>query len=224
MKKITILAAVLISTVCILFASGAVIASESGGHEAPAHGEAASGGGHGGGHSTEVNWWHKSITSPPVGWLIVDFALLVGALYFLLRKPLAGFLVNRRQSLADQIEENKKLKAEIEARSAEIDAKLAKADELSRQIAESFEKRGHFEKQKLVDSAEKLASSIDQSTKLTIEREVESAKTQIREEVTKSAVVIAEDLLKKHLRPEDNDRLVKEFVSRLSDIRPDGLR
>lgn len=190
------------------------------------HGESAGGhaGAHGGGHSKEINWWKADVVAPPVGWLIVDFAILFGALYFILRKPLGAYLTNRRATMKDQIDEAGKVKAEIEAKHRDVLARLAAVDQTVKDITASFASRGEDEKRRLIEAAEHLRQAIELSAKETIEREVTAAKGRIRAEVTRSAGAIAEELLKKHLKPDDNDRFVREFVERLSTIKPDELR
>lgn len=184
----------------------------------------ASGGAGGGGHSKEINWWKADVAAPPVGWLIVDFAILFGALYLILRKPLGAYLRNRRATLRDQIGEAEKMKAEIEAKHRDVVARLAAVDQTVKDITASFTSRGEDEKRRLIETAEHLRQAIELSAKETIEREVAAARGRIRAEVTRSAGAVAEELLKKHLKPDDNERFVREFVDRLSTIKTDELR
>jgi len=200
---------------------GTVALAEGGhGSEEPA----ATSEGHGGSHEQSVNWWSANPHAPPVGWLIVDFVLLFGALYFILRKPVSAFLSLRRRTLSNQVDEVKKLKAEIDARSKEVNEKLEKIDQFRKEIMDSFTNRGQAEKQKLLENAEAMKTSIETSTKELIEREVNNAREKIRAEVTASAAVLAEEILKKNINKEDNDRLIKEFIKRLSEIKSEELR
>jgi len=205
----------------------------AGGHDEGGHGEVtpsrqssahSAGGGERGEHGGAINWWKADLHAPPVGWLIVDFAILVGALYFVLRKPLAIFLVNRRQTLKAQIDEAARVKAEIDAKHADLLARLAAIDQTVKDITASFAGRGEDERKRLVETAEHLRAAIEQSARETIAREVTAAKDCIRAEVARSAATVAEELLRKHLRPEDNERFVREFVERLATMKTDGLQ
>jgi F-type H+-transporting ATPase subunit b len=221
--------AAIVSLVSLFAWQGAAFATTGEGHGAEAASEGGEGGhagGHGGGHSghsKSINWWSKDTSQPPVGWLIVDFAILFGGLYFLLRKPLSNYLVTRRTTLSSQIEEAKKIKADVDAKYSEVLKKLEQIDQFTREISDSFSSRGQAEKQRLVENAERLRATIESSTKQIVDREVTAAKAKIQAEVTGAALKIAEELLKKNLKPEDNERLIKEFVERLSELRTDGL-
>jgi len=204
----------LILALAAVIIPGAAWASEEGGH----------GEGHGEAGEAHLNWWSADLHAPPIGWLIVDFVILFGGLYFILRKPLGAYLVNRRQTLKDQIEEVAKIKAEIDGKHREVLVRLAAVDQTVKDITVSFTVRGEEEKKKLVENAERLRVSIEQSARETIDREVAAARSKIRAEVTRSAAVIAADLLKKHLKPEDNDRFLREFVERLGTMKNDGVQ
>jgi F-type H+-transporting ATPase subunit b len=204
-------------------------AAYTSGGESPGHGqEPASGthsaGGHGEGHSKTLNWWKSDTATPPVGWLIIDFAVMACALYLLLRKPLSGFLAGRRSAMAQHIEQMKKLKDDVDARHAEIEAKLARIDRITSELFEGFAIRGAAEKKHLLESTERMVSAIEASTRQIIDREVTAAKSRIQAAVTDAASSIAEELLKKHLKPEDNERLIREFVEKLAEIRTEQVQ
>jgi F-type H+-transporting ATPase subunit b len=207
--------------VAALFIPAALDAAEGHGGSGGDHG---GGPAHGAGHGRGGNWWKAGTHAPPVGWLIVDFAILFGALYFLLRRPLSRFLAGRRATMAAQIEEAAKLKAEIDAKHKDILARLNAIDQTVKDITQSFASRGEAEKQKLIENAEHLKAAIELSARETIDREVAEARARIRDEVAKGAAAIAEDLLRKHLKAEDNERFVREFVERLSTIKADGIQ
>ncbi|MBI5525462.1 MAG: ATP synthase F0 subunit B [Deltaproteobacteria bacterium] len=219
LKRLCIISLAVIAAAAV---SGAAFAEEGHGGSHDARGEATAG--HASGHGTGINWWKSDTHAPPVGWLIIDFAVLFGALYFLLRRPLSKFLAGRRATMAAQIEEAAKIKAEIDAKHKDLLARLAAIDQTVKDITQSFASRGETEKQKLIENAQHLKTAIEISARETIDREVAEARARIRDEVTRSAAAIAEDLLRKHLGPEDNERFIREFVDRLSVMKTDGLQ
>lgn len=75
--------------------------------------------------------------------------------------------------------------------------------------------KGEAERQKIIDTANKQAEYIKQQAQLSIQQEIKAAKESLQEEVGELTVAAAEKLLRKHLKPADQDRLVRDFMTRV---------
>ena len=66
-----------------------------------------------------------------------------------------------------------------------------------------------------MQSAQKQADYIKQQAQLAIEQEVKAARESLREEIGDLTVAAAEAMVRKNLGPADQDRLVRDFMTRV---------
>lgn len=145
---------------------------------------------------------------------LMNFAIMVGILYKLLKKPMSNFFASRRENIQRLLEELEQQKKDAEDKAAEYQAKLAALDKETEKIVAEYIQEGEAEKQKIVEAAERQAAYIKEQAKLAIQQEIKAAKESLQEEIAELSVGAAEDLLKKNIRPEDQDRLVDEFMTK----------
>jgi F-type H+-transporting ATPase subunit b len=165
----------------------------------------ASEGGGGGGH---LNW-------TDFAYRLVAFVILVAILVKLLKKPISGFLTSRREGIQQLLSELESKRVEAEQRTAESKAKLAALEEETKKIVAELIAEGDAERQKIIQSAHKQADYIKQQAQLAIEQEIKAARESLREEIGDLTVEAAEALVRKSLGPADQDRLVRDFRTRV---------
>lgn len=163
-------------------------------------------GGEGGHH--ELNWWDFFLR-------LMNFAIMVGLLVYLLKKPLSGFFASRRDNIKNTLAELEQKKLEAEQKCAEYRGKLATLDKEVEQIIAEYVQEGELEKGKIVEAAEKQAEYIKQAAQLTIQQEVKSARESLQEEIAELTIAAAEELLRKNIKAKDQGRLVQEFIAKV---------
>jgi len=145
----------------------------------------------------------------------VNFAILVGALGYFLRKPLKDYLLRRRQAVKDRLEEAERMLAEaakLKAASQERLSNLgAEIEALRSRAAEEAEK----ERQKILDEARRLASRIREQAHLAYEQEMREAMAKIRAEVAERTVRAAEESIRRGFGKDDHDLMVEEFIKKV---------
>jgi F-type H+-transporting ATPase subunit b len=104
---------------------------------------------------------------------------------------------------------------DAEKRSAEYKAKLAALEDETKKIVAELVADGEAERQKIIDAAHKQADYIKQQAQLSIQQEIKAAKDSLQEEVGELTVAAAEKILRKNLQPGDQDRLVRDFMTRV---------
>lgn len=167
-------------------------------------GWASEGGGHGGG----LNW-------TDFAYRLVAFVIMVGILVKLLKKPLSSFLTSRREEIQKLLAELESKRLEAEQRSAEYKTKLAALEEETRKIVDDLVAEGEAERKKIIESAERQAEYIRQQAQIAIQQEVKAARESLQEEIGELTVSAAEELLRKNIQAEDQDRLVRDFMTRV---------
>lgn len=152
-------------------------------------------------------------------WRVVDFAVLFGILFWALRKAdLKGALANRQATIEKALKEAEEARAAAELKAREYSEKLAKANQEVDEISAAIRKEGELEKQRIIAEAKATADKIKEQARQTAEQEVLKAKAELREEAARLAVQLAAQSLKENLKQDDQDRLVKEYLSKVVEL------
>jgi F-type H+-transporting ATPase subunit b len=146
---------------------------------------------------------------------ILNFAILLGVLVVVLRKPIRNFFANRRASIEKTLADLEEQRREAEAKCQEYKGKLAALDNEKQKILDEYIQEGETEKEKIISNAEQQADYIRQQASFAIQQEIKTARSELKEEVAELTVSAAEDLLKKKIKAADQERLVNEFMSKV---------
>lgn len=183
---------ILLVVVSVLFAVGAVFASSGGGH------------GEGGMDKTKDLIWRT-----------MNFVVLAGGLFLLLRKPVAQGLEARRQGIRDQLDDLENQKADAAKQLAEYKAKLARLDKEIGKIVAEYVKEGEAAKAKIIEDAKVAAEKLQTQAKKNIEHEFQKARQELKAEMSEQAVSMAEALIKKSINDDDQKRIVDEYLTKV---------
>lgn len=222
MKKSLTLAAALLAVG--LAAAPAMAQYES--HEAApaeAHGEAqavaaeapAAGAAHGEAAAAEHGGGHHSMFTTGFAYAVINFALLVGLLVYLLRKPIAEALVGRREAVRKAIDEAKDAKEKAEKQLAEYRRRMDGLDAELAQLRGEIVGAGEREKDALIAAAKAQAEKVLADAKLIGDQEVRRAKSEIREEMVRLAAELAHQKLVTAATADEREKQLNEFVSKL---------
>lgn len=144
---------------------------------------------------------------------VVAFLILVSVLVKLLKKPIANFLNSRREEIRRMLEELDTKTAEAQKRNAEYEAKLSSIEQETKKIVDELIAEGEAERRKIIEAAHRQADYIQQQAHIAIQQEVQAARESLKEEVADLSVSAAEDILRKNMRSEDQERLIREFMT-----------
>src|SRR3989339_1422415 len=167
---------------------------------------ASSDGGHGGVH----NAWLGIDTAK-----VLNFGILIIALFFIARKPVAEFFSSRAKGIEDEIKVLEQKKAEAEKKLAEYQARFKNLDEESKKILEEYMKQGEEAKIRILAEAEAQAAKLEAMAKRNIEQEFKAAKTKLQQEIAEKAMIKAEELIKASISSDDQDKLVDEYLKKV---------
>jgi F-type H+-transporting ATPase subunit b len=147
----------------------------------------------------------------------INFGILLAAIIFILRKPLGKALGDRTEGIQNELAELEAKKAEAEKAYKEMERRLADAQSEREEILADFRAQGEREYEKIVDNAKSLAERIKSQAQFTIEQETSQAKAELRREVAELSAQVAEDLLKQNIKPEDQARLVSDYLAKVQE-------
>jgi len=148
----------------------------------------------------------------------INFGILAGVLVYFLRKPLSSFLKERSELLRKSIDDAAKARAEAAEKLSSIEARTANlADEIARMSAKMDAEAG-AEVQRLQETATVEISRIRAQSEFTGEQEVKKAREELRREASLLSAQAAEEIVRKTLSPEDQERLVRENLEKIEGI------
>ena len=110
------------------------------------------------------------------GWRAFDFAVLAGLLYWLLAGKVKEFFSERRKSVKTSLEKVEAAKEEAKRKFAEYDAKLDKAAEEIREMAETIRSQGLREKERIIADALRTAEKMKEDARKRMEQEMKKAR------------------------------------------------
>ncbi|HEX2710261.1 MAG TPA: ATP synthase F0 subunit B [Candidatus Deferrimicrobium sp.] len=148
----------------------------------------------------------------------INFLILAGVLVYFLRKPFSSFLKERSELLRKAIDDAAKARAEAAEKLAAIESRTAKlADEIAGMNAK-MDVEAAAEARRLQETAAVEISRIRAQSEFTGEQEVKKAREELRREASLLSARAAEELVRKTLSPEDQERLVRENLEKIDGI------
>lgn len=148
----------------------------------------------------------------------LNFGVAFGLLAYFVTKPIRKGLSGRREGIAKALADAETSKAEAEAKFAEYDRKLSKAAAEIEEIQIALRREGEMERERILSSAREMSEKIKQEAEKSAANEVAKARAELRQEATRMAIAIAEDLLKKNFTSEDQNRLVSEYLQKVGEL------
>jgi len=146
---------------------------------------------------------------------VMNFTVLVVALFFLLRKPVSQALSARIEGIKNQLSELEEKKKAAEIELAEFNERLALLEKESEKIIEDYIKQGKEAKARILEEAESAAVKLEEQARRNIGNEFEQAKLKLQQEIMEKAIEKAEELIKNKMTSEDQDKLVEEYLEKV---------
>jgi F-type H+-transporting ATPase subunit b len=165
---------------------------------------ASSGGGHGAEEYTFMGDWLPRI---------INFAIIVGLLFYFLRKPVRDLFKNRTAEIAKAMEESKAARERALAALAEMERKAREMDAETLTMVADAQARGEKDKQALIEEGRKIVRDIQEQVKIGVDIEVQKAKADLATEAARLAVDLAEGKIKDKISKQDHERIVKDYIA-----------
>ncbi len=230
LAQITLLTA-LLSPVALLGGFGAASAWASppehaaeghdGGHGEDGEGE------HGAGEHHEAstyadlpgffNWPNEEDPRPGLGFLLINFAVLLGLLEVVLFRNLRGMHAEKRAAIKDQLDKASAARKEAEKIIAEYRGKVDSLDEEVESLMSQAEKRAKDDYARIVEEAKVEAEKIKAAARAQAEREAKMRVAKIEAEVVDQALAAAEKALRQQFGAAEQRKAIDDYVSEIGD-------
>ncbi len=144
-----------------------------------------------------------------------NFAVIVGLIFWLVRKSVPGILRSRNESIQKALEEARAASHEAGRRLADIENRLRQMDVEIGRMQASAEKDAEAEEARIQKAAEEELQKVVEAAK----HEIDAAAKQVRRELATHTADLALALARKQINVDANTDqvLVRNFASKLSD-------
>lgn len=146
-------------------------------------------------------------------WPVANFIVFALVLVRFLRGPIREFFRGRTERLRDALEAGARARREAEALRAELSRDVENLPALRERLRADLRATAEQQRDALVAGGRAAAARIRTDARLLAEQELAAARQALREEAIEQAVRQATTLVRASLRPEDQERFVREFVT-----------
>ena len=160
--------------------------------------------GHGGGHS-----------EPSILWKWANFALLGSILGFLAAKHAPAFFKSRTTEIQSGLNEARRLRAESEARVADIEKRVASLETDLKQLRENARKEMAAEGERIKQETARAIQKMQAHAEMEIASTAKLAKQELKAYSADLAIQLATRQIREGLTPRAQDQLVDNFVKQL---------
>ena len=165
-------------------------------------------------NAEQLPWWRQPWWRP-INLLI----FLIFLVYLLVKKLRVGQVFdNRAATIVKELEQARRDKEEAQRRLAEVEARFARLDEEVAGIRAEAEREAAREAERLRQSAAADAEKIRLTAQREIDGAMKAARTELRAFVAEQSVALAETMIRRDIRPEDNQRLLNRYMDELSEV------
>ncbi|HBU11762.1 MAG TPA: ATP synthase F0 subunit B [Clostridiales bacterium] len=146
---------------------------------------------------------------------IANVVILFFFLRWLLYKPITKFLNNRTDSIQRQVDEAAKKHTEAEQLKAKYDEMMSSAQDLAAQIINKGKDVADEQARQIVEDAEEKAKELRARTQKHISEQKRQAVLDMRQDVTRIAIQIAEKVLEREVSYDDNKKIIDKFFEKV---------
>lgn len=164
----------------------------------------------GGGHAAEAKHWLTTDTAR-----VLNFVVLMGFLFFVLRKPVAKALSGRIDTIRDELDTLEKQKADAEKTLAEYETKIASLESEVDVILDQYRAQGETAKKRILQEAELHAAKLEAQAKRNIDHEFKAARADLTAEIMALSLEKAEALVREKINADDQDKLVDDYLTKV---------
>jgi F-type H+-transporting ATPase subunit b len=147
----------------------------------------------------------------------INFIILFAILAYYLKDTIRNFLIERRGTMGNAIDEAETVIVEARSRYEEYAKKMGEIDKEIGALKETLRKEGEVERAEILSQAESTSQKIKAEVRETIRLEAAKAREEIQSETISSAIRIAEGIIKQNLGGSDERRFIDDFIKKIEE-------
>lgn len=152
----------------------------------------------------------------------INFGLLAGLLFYLLRRPLREFLSGRREKLRVKIVKGRHAHETATAKLNQARTNLSMADKDAEKIKRTLIETGTYGAEAIIAKAGEAAQRIKKDAHTAAEQEALRTEELLSKDILRTAFDLAHKKLSEGIPDKDQERLLTESLTILKGIRENG--
>ena len=145
---------------------------------------------------------------------IINIVVIFLLLRLLIYKPVRKFMANREEKISKQLEDAQAARQEAEQMQVQCSAQLNDAKEQASQVVRNGEEQAAKAADAILEDARKEASAILENARKQAEEDRRRTLASMQEEIANLAAEMAERILRREVRLEDNRTIVEDFFKK----------
>lgn len=158
-----------------------------------------------------VPWWEIFKQAVNVG-------ILAAVLVYFLKKPLSSYLKERSELLRKSIDDAAKARAEAGEKLADIQSRMARLSGEIEEMNRRMEGEAAEEARRLHETAQAEIARVREQSRFAADQEVKKAREELRREAADLSAAAAEEMVKKSVTPDDQERIVRENIDKIKEV------
>ena len=153
-------------------------------------------------------------------WKFFNLLLFVGLLVFALKKfNLSDAFRTRSESIKAELEKARSERDAALAKLKEVEERLAGLDGQISSIKDKSKAETAAERKRIAQSTQEEISKLSTQAQREIENAAKAARNELRKFAAQESVRLAEELIKREIKPEDDARLMAESIQEMGAAR-----
>ncbi|HKC65799.1 MAG TPA: ATP synthase F0 subunit B [Pyrinomonadaceae bacterium] len=161
-------------------------------------------------------WWN--IPSFEL-WRWINLVIFIALFIYILRRPVSEAMRARRESIRRDLMRAHEERNAAMAKLEEVEARLAKLNEEVASVREQTAREAAEERERIRRSTEDEARKLREQAQREIESMGKAARQELREFAAEQSVSLAEEMIHRDIKPEDDARLVSLRVNELGGVK-----
>lgn len=151
-------------------------------------------------------------------WKFLNLFLFFGVLFYFLRRPLSESLVARRESIRRELMRAQEERNAALAKLEEVEARLARLDSEVESVRAQAQREAAEERERIARATEEEVRKLRDQAQREIESAGKVARQELRRYAAEQSTRLAEELIRRDMRAEDDARLMKDYVEELGGV------
>ncbi|MEO8435117.1 MAG: ATP synthase F0 subunit B [Pyrinomonadaceae bacterium] len=151
-------------------------------------------------------------------WKFINLALFLAVLTYFLRRPLSDAFRGRREAIRRELARAQEERDAAVQKLEEVQAKLERLDVEVLAIRERAAKEAVEERERVARATEADIKKLTEQAQREIESAGKAARQELRRYAAEQTIGLAQEMIRKEMRPEDDARLIKVSVEELGGV------
>jgi F0F1-type ATP synthase membrane subunit b/b' len=160
----------------------------------------------------EEHWWNYPGFEL---WKFINLAIFITFMFFLLRRRTGEAFRTRRENIKRDLARAREERDAALAKLKEVEDRLSRLDTEVAAIHEQHVQEAAEERERIAKSTETEIAKLSEQATREIESAVKVAKHELRRFAAEQSVRMAEEMIRREMKPEDDQRLITQNIEEL---------